>query len=233
MTDSYQYTMLICSLPHHGRSFVQKRPPLSRLRLDRRLQMLTEADAARLDEIERLAQWDYLSHQESDLEIVRYAQGFIPGLAEPALRAILDDRLTLRTLVAGLRRRLLGDPPPRLGEPWGYGPWLDMMVRHWSHPAFGLERPFPWLEQADGLLRAGDSLGLERLLLGLSWRHLNRLSAGHDFDFVAVVVYVLKWQLVDRWSRFDAGVAIERFEGLINEGLGRYQGALFSGGANP
>jgi len=223
VADDYRYTLLICSLPHHARLFTEKRTPISRLRLEQHLNLLAQAHAALLWEIERLAQWDYLSHEETDAEIARYAAEFVPRLEDPALREILGGRLILRTLVAGLRRRLLGDAPPGPREPWGFGRWIGTMARHWSDPAFGLARPFPWLPEADRLLREGDSLGLERLLLTQSWIRLDRAGAGHYFDFPAVVVYVLKWNIVDRWSRFDADGAIARFGQLAADGLEQYR----------
>jgi len=44
MSDPDAYIALISSLPGSGRLFVAKQPPLSRLRLDRRLTALTTED---------------------------------------------------------------------------------------------------------------------------------------------------------------------------------------------
>jgi hypothetical protein len=65
----------------------------------------------------------------------------------------------------------------------------------------------------------GDPLGLERLLLGAVWTHLERIGAGHEFDFEAVVVYVTRWDLVARWTHYDADAALTRFDALLETAL--------------
>jgi hypothetical protein len=228
MADTYQYTMLMASLPHHGRLFTEKQTPISRLRLEQRLTMLTEEHARLLSEIEQLAQWDYLSHEHSDHDIVRFANEFIPTISDPTLQQLLGNRLELRTLIGALRLRHRGEPPPTHDRYWGYGRWLYTLTKNWSDPVFGLGAPFRWLKEANELMEQEDSFGLERLLLGLSWQDLNRNGAGHDFDFVAVAIYVLKWDIVARWVRYDGRIATKRFQTLIHEGLGGHA-RLFAG----
>lgn len=213
--------MLMASLPYLGHLFGEKRTPISRLRLEARLSMLTEADLALLRQIEDLAQWDYLSRDQSDEEIVAYAQSFIPTISHLRLREIITARLELRTLVAALRLRQRGAPPPGQGQQqtWGYGRWVRTLERNWNDPLFGLGTVFPWLKEASQLLHEKDGLALERLLLGLSWRELNCHGAGHDFDFVAVVIYVLKWDILARWARYDGEIAAARFRKLVADGL--------------
>jgi len=227
MSDPYRYTMLMSSLPHHGPLFSSKQTPLSRLRLEQRLSMLEESDAQLLARIERLIQWDYLSMDLSDEQIVRYARDFVPQVPSQTLRGIIDERLELRTAVAALRRRQRGDPPPGPREIWGYGRWVGQMQRNWNDPTFNLDRPFPWLKEAHRLLEAGDSLGLERLLLGHGWQQLDRTSGDHYFDFDAVVIYVLKWDIVARWTSYDGAEAAAQFENLVAAGLRGHE-AIFA-----
>jgi len=126
-----------------------------------------------------------------------------------------------------LRRRQRGEPGPAPREVWGYGRWVGQIQRYWSDPTFGLDHPFPWLHRANDLLRSQDSLEVERLLLGLSWHQLGRASEGHYFDFVAVVIYVLKWDIVARWTSYDGAQALKRFNTLVAEGLQGHE-ALFA-----
>jgi len=219
MSDDFRYTMLINSLPHHLPLFTSKQTPLSRIRLEKRLSMLEEDDAAVLARIEQLIQWDYLSMDLSDEQIVRYTRELIPQIPHPTLQEIVDWRLEMRTALAALRRRHRGEPAPQPKEVWGYGRWVRQIQRSWGDPTFGLDHPFPWLRSAYGLLQEGDSLALEHLLLGLSWNQLERASNGHYFDFVAVVIYVLKWDIVARWTSYDGAEARKRFNSLVAEGL--------------
>jgi hypothetical protein len=219
MGDAYQYVMLMSALPSHKRLFTEKQTPISRLRLERRLSMLSDDHRQMLSEIEQLAQWDYLSHERSDHELVHAARDFIETLPDETLKQLVTHRLELRSIIAALRRRKKGLPAPDLNEAWGIGPWVGVISRNWRDPLFNLAQPFPWIAQAVKLFEQGNSLGLERLLLERHWRELDRQSEGHYFDFVAVVIYLLKWDITARWSQFNGDKADHRFERLLNEGL--------------
>jgi hypothetical protein len=219
--------MLINSLPHHAPLFTSRQTPLSRIRLEQRLSMLEDGDAVLLRRIEHLIQWDYLAMDLSDEQIVRLARVLVEEVPQPPLQEVLDWRMEMRTALAALRRRHRGEPAPRANEVWGYGRWVGQIQRYWGDPTFGLDHPFPWLRAAHELLRAGDSMGLERLLLELSWNQLERVSGGHYFDFVAVVIYVLKWDIVARWTSYDGARALGRFNDLVADGLQGHE-AIFA-----
>jgi len=218
MADSHRYAMLLASLPDHGPLFGAHQPPLSRLRLDERLGLLDEEDARCLRKLRALTEWAAQDRGRSDEEIARAAADQLPRLAHPFAHELAAWRLEMRTLVCALRRRARGEEPPS-GRHWGHGRWLAHLQRHWSEPAFRLERAFPWLPEAARLLARGDALGLERLLLGAVWEHLGRVSEGHFFDFEAVILYVLRWDLIDRWTRYDRDQALARFDALSSAAL--------------
>ncbi|MBS1202674.1 MAG: hypothetical protein H6R22_1183, partial [Chromatiaceae bacterium] len=116
-------------------------------------------------------------------------------------------RMEMRTLLAAQRWRRWGEARPP-GAGWGYGRWVAQIERYWQEPGFRLERVFPWVTESERLLRADDSLGLERLNLSVNWAHLDRMSEGHWFDFEAVVLYVLRWDLIARWTGQDKDAAL-------------------------
>jgi len=124
--------------------------------------------------------------------------------------------------VAALRRRKLGQNAPGGLRDWGFGRWLDQIQRYWSEPGFRLEGVFPWVLEADRLLNDQDTVGFERLLLGLVWNKLDRASEGHYFDFTAVVIYVLRWNIIARWTRNQGRKAVMRFHTLVDSGLGHH-----------
>ena len=227
MADAYQYATLITSLPHPGKLFAEKQTPLSRIQLEKRLGMLEERDAALLKQVVDLLLWGQLPMDRTDAEIVQQARRLVPQLDDPMLREIVESRLELRTVVAALRRRKRGDGPPSANEPWGYGRWLGHIQRCWTDPGFRLEGVFPWVTEAHRLLNAGDAMGLERLLLSVVWDNLGRAGEQHYFDFVAVVIYVLRWHIVARWSIYDGAAAAQRFTELVDAGLGE-QATLFN-----
>lgn len=212
--------MLMTGLPHHHSLLQATQTPLSRLKLESRLKVLTEHHAEQLELVTGTVHWKWLQEMTSDEETVALANRNLERIELPLLQDIVRQRLELRTVIAALRRRKRGDEAPRPSEKSGFGRWLPQISNHWSDPHFRLERAFPWLPQANRLLEAGDSLALERLLLSTLWDQLGRAAQTHYFDFEAVVIYVLRWDLIARWTSYNARDAAQRFAGLIDDGLG-------------
>jgi len=102
------------------------------------------------------------------------------------------------------------------------GPWTRDVARRYADPDFGLEHVLPWLPSARQLLDTGDAVGLERLLFGLVWDELERMTCDDRQGFGAVLAYVFKWDLADRWLRRDAALALRRLDTLAVEALGAY-----------
>jgi hypothetical protein len=215
-----QYTMLMTSLPHHVSLFASTETPLGRIKLQNRLRMLDAEDAEQLRLIVEAVRWRLLQKSENDAAALATANRNLPLIESPLLRHIVRERLELRTVVAALRRRQRGDPSPGPQEQWGFGRWVPVIRANWADPAFRLESAYRWLPDANRLLRDGDALGLERLLLGTLWDQLGQASQFHFFDFEAVVIYVLRWDLIARWTSYNAQKATRRFAELMDEGLG-------------
>lgn len=228
-SDPDAYVMLLSGLPRPGPLFVAKRPPLSRLRLDRRLKVLTPEHTAMLAMIEDALSWSRLPIAATDGDVIARGEEALARLDSATLRSIIRSRLDMRTCVAALRRRARGEEAPRKGTVWGFGTLLTRIRRAWTRPAFGLETVYPWLPQAAKLIGRDNALPLERLLLEQAYRDLDRHGGFHIFDFEAVVIYVLKWDILDRWARYDGALATERFEGLVHAGLDAYTHIAFEG----
>ena len=69
------------------------------------------------------------------------------------------------------------------------------------------------------LMEEGNFLGLEHQLVDVVWSDLERIGQGHHFDFEAVVLYVLRWDLVARWTTYNEDSAKKRFAELVDAGL--------------
>lgn len=217
------YVTLMSSLPYHGSLFAARQTPLSRFQLDKRLAWLEPDDAATLERIEDVLRWRRLSLGETDAAFLDRADSVVESIDSELLVDVVRTRLEARTVIAALRRRRAGESAPGRYERWGYGRWLGIMASHWSEADFGLGRTFPWIGEADRLLADSDALGVDRLFMDYAWRELGRLGAGHYFDFEAVAIYVLRWDLIDRWTRYDGAVATERVLKLADEGLGGFR----------
>jgi hypothetical protein len=222
MLDPFKYTTLITSLPHQPALFTEKQTVISRIRLEIRLTMLAEDDAQLLRGVEAVLSWSRQEFELTDEEIVRRARRVLDELPEGLIRDLVLWRLEMRTLVAALRRRKAGAAAPAAHEIFGHGRWLAHIRRHWSEPDFGLGGVFPFAAEANRLLAADDTIGLQRLLLTEAWQQLGRIGDEHEFDLPAVIAYVLRWSIIDGWSRYDVSAASDRFDELLRDGLGEH-----------
>ncbi|EPJ47737.1 MAG: hypothetical protein OFPII_11490 [Osedax symbiont Rs1] len=223
MSNQDAYITLISSFPASERLFIEKQAPLSRLRLDQRLKALTPDDANTLLSIESLFAWQHYSMDDSDEAIIQRARQVLAQIRQPTLRAIITERLELRTAVAALRLRKEGAVAPI--SPWGFGRWTKTIEANWADAVFALGTAMPWLHEANNLINNQDPLGFERYILQVTYRQLQRHGARHSFDFEAVVIYVLKWHIFDRWSHSNTEAAARRFEALVQSALGKYADA--------
>ncbi|XWN31118.1 MAG: DUF2764 family protein [Devosia sp.] len=227
MSDPDAYITLVTSLPASERLFVAKKPPLSRVRLDRRLSLLTEEDRETLARIESIMSWSAYTMRDTQTVVLARLRAVMAGLTSETLRQILAERMDLRTTIAALRIRRRGNGPP--AAPWGPSRLVPHIIANWSDPTFRLERRLPWLPEAVSLLQKDDPLGLERHLLDVTFRQLKRHEARHSFDFEAVVIYVLKWSIFDRWADRDTRAAERRFEALTQHALNGFDGVVLEG----
>ena len=216
-----RYYMLVASLPYLPPLFAANKPPMSRERLEARMDMLDPDDRRELSVIEALMHWDRLSLDINDSDIIDKTERVIPTLRSVRLREVATWRMEIRTVVAALRRRAAGSPVGR-NERWGYGRWVWHIEQNWSRPDFGLTFAVPYVAQFQQLIEQRDALSLERAILDSVYKELARVRDLHHFDFESVALYVLMWNIIARWTGHDKEHAQVRFNRLVAEGLGDY-----------
>ena len=224
MAENAYYTLLT-SLPHIDSLFNSRITPISRFQLDRRLSMLPQADKDTLISIENLLHWDHLDNDVEEERLIRLAEKLRQQIPSQTLRNLVDWRLDMRTVVAALRRRHQGDTAPNKPK-WSYGSRYEYIRNHWNSPTLGLTGAFPWIPTVNECLRTHDHVTLEKTLLEAVWKQLDQLATKHRFDFEAVVIYVLRWNLVSRWTSYDADKAESRFRQLVDISLGEFRDQL-------
>ncbi len=226
MFNTDDYVSLMSSLPSSERVFLTKLPPISRLRLDQRLKQLTDDDFKMLQQVESILDWSMLDLASSDQEIVSYTTKIYASCKSETLKIIVREKMELRTCVAALRHRMRGDSAPE-DTRWGFGRWVSHINRNWNETHFALETVFPWLPQAKALLEQKDAEGMERFILEHTFKQLQRCANQHYFDIEAVIIYVLKWNIIDRGIRYNSEAAKNRFTELVEEGLGNFSDPIF------
>lgn len=221
MSQPHQYIALVTSLPDLGKLFTRKSVPISEFRLNQRMSMLEAEHTGLLQELVEITAWAGVAKYDQDLEVIRRANQVVNDLKDyPDLQHLVGTRMETRTLIAALRRRRDGQETAGDVASWGYGRWCGRIKANWSDPAFGLGHFMPWISDAHRFLQAGDHIGMERLTLTQVFRQLDHFGALHEFDFEAVAIYVLRWVIVERWSRYNEDDARDRLATLVEAALG-------------
>jgi hypothetical protein len=217
-----KYAMLLASLPRHPLDlFSAKHATLSSIQLQRRLDLLDAHDAADLARIESILYWSE-HRMGSDADVIAQGEALLTEIRNDFLRQVIMWRLEQRSILSALRRRRLGLPRPQPKSLWGFGQWLPYIEANWDSPDFGLSRRIPWVVPMQELLAADKTLELEKLVLNLIWNHYARQKHNHFFDFEAVVIYVFRWDIINRWLHYNNAGAVARFDELVQDGLGAF-----------
>ncbi|MEP2703884.1 MAG: hypothetical protein ABJQ71_00190 [Roseibium sp.] len=220
MSNPHQYIALMTSLPHLGNLFARKEVPISDYRLRQRLSMLETDHEALLKEIIAVTTWAGVSSLEEDLDVITRALKVIDKLQDyPDLQHLVSGRMETRTIIAALRKRRDGQEAAGDIRSWGFGRWCSMIKSNWSDPGFGLSHFMPWIAEAHRLMQSGDHISMERLALRQVFEQLDHYDRTHKFDFEAVCVYVQRWVVVERWTRYNTVDARTRLETLVAAAL--------------
>lgn len=98
---------------------------------------------------------------------------------------------------------------------------LDIDLRRFS----GGE--FEEASKVDFVLHQADLITREKGLDDLLWEAVERLSTFHYFDIEAVLAYLAKLHIADRWLALDEEEGRERFRRLVQEVRGTFKGVNY------
>ncbi len=222
LCDRGDYYAIAASLPALPRFDRARRLPITRRQLDMRLAMLADADRRSVDDLERFLEWQHHPVDEDNRTILAAYEALLEKTDNAILREMMIHRMNLRTIMAALRRRQSVGGPPAPGEIWGVGRWVRHIEANWSDPHLGLSAAQPWVTHAAELLAAGESLELERLLMGLVWDYLTQLTEMRPFSLELVLGYVFKWDILSRWLAYNESEARDRLEELASDAIHGY-----------
>jgi hypothetical protein len=222
MASSRMYYDLISSLPPLPYFEKANRNPINRDRLNDRMLLLEPEDQEIIGSAGEFLAWQRQPAARTDKEMVEMVGRFLEHSPLPMLRAMVENRMNQRTIMAALRRKRRGLPKPEKGEPWGVGPWVLDIEKNWDSPHLKLASVFPWIPEAQVLLDSQKALDLDRLLMAEEWKWLDGLVFGHEFSFEALLAYLFKWDILDLWLSYSTEAAMERFEELVAEVTGEH-----------
>lgn len=212
------YYDLIASLPQMPHFAGAERLPITKLRLIQRLRGLNPVHTSQLQQAFALVRWrpERMLGVTDEAIAKAYSALKATDMVLP-LRDYLEFRMDQQTLIAAMRRKQDGFDLQEASRVWGVGPRVPSISRNWERPNFGLEHVFPWLLRAQELFGSGDALGLERLLMDVTWRRLTQYAERNMFGFEAVFSYVFKWDILQAWLACDADRGRIRFTELIDQ----------------
>jgi len=224
MARSTTYYTLIGSLPALPRHFEEaERVPISRLRLTERLTMLQSHDAKVIEEMTDFLAWERQPLERTDEDVVKRFDQFVAAVDDRFAQDLIRHAVSVRSLIAAIRcRRLKLDPPG------GIDPVASHIARNWSHPDFRLGNEYPWIGEVDAQLNSEAPFDLERTILNIAWRYTKQLAEQFHFTFEAVVLYLIRWEVVCRWTQRNAEAGQEKFEQLVSEAMGEHA-EMFTG----
>jgi len=212
------YYTLIASLPHLPIHFDDVvRPPITRPRLNDRLSLLREDDRKVLGQLSDFITWDRQTMERTDESVARHYNQLRQRIHHPVVHEIIEHRMEVRTIVSALRRRRDGNGPPT-----GVGSLVRPIQRRWKEPQFGLQRQFPWIDEFNREMLARRAVAAERVLYNCTWTDCIRIASQYTFSFEAVLLYLTRWSIVDRWTSRSRESGRVRFDQLIEETLGEY-----------
>lgn len=210
MTAATNYHWFISSLPHMPRSFDVEHVPISGIRLQERLRMLGDDDKNTVEQVQRFLLWDRQQPERTDEDVQMEYDRLMSSVSNPLVRDIITYRMDVRTITSALRRRRLG-----FGPPTAVGQYVDHIRKHWNHSDFRLQREHPWISGVREALNASKPLSVERQLLNATWDRWVKLSDGFYFSFETILLYLARWEIVDRWTRLDESAGRQKFENLL------------------
>ncbi len=221
------YYTLLGSLPALPRHFEDvDRLPISRIKLDERLQMLEPADAEIMEQMADFLVWERQPLERTDAHVLEHYEQFMESVGSPFARDMIDYAVKARSLVACLRNR-------RLGSETAVGPkqLAEHVRRNWKHPEFRLGHQYPWIADVNTQMMGDEPFETERVIANIIWKRCKHLADRYLFTFEAVILYLIRWDLAHRWMQRDEVLGQKKFEALAVEAMGEFAD-MFSQGSS-
>ena len=141
---------------------------------------------------------------------------------EPFIRGWFSFDLNLRNAKVRYLNRQLGRPDGQdvlTGEGSEYN----------GDPDLRLFNPgeFTQSDKVNFVLEQEDLLTREKGLDDIGWEKIDKLSTFHYFDLTAVLAYIAKLHIVDRWLALDEETGREMFRTLVKEVKGTFKGVKY------
>jgi hypothetical protein len=209
--------MLVTSLPSLPVRYDGGRLPISLHTLQDRLRLLSENDWKIVEKLSEFFVWDRQPLDRTDQKVWEAFQQLRREINNALARQVIDYRIDMRTVVAGLRRKRFNEGPMD-----GFGELASWIRRHWNQPYFELSKRYPWIVAFSNAVESGRLLEAQQILFDDLWTKWTRLAQQFHFTLETIILYIARWEIVERWTSLDATEGRRRFDFLLSETMGEY-----------
>lgn len=223
MIPARSYYMLVSSLPQLPARFDSGRLPISWPTLRNRLRMLEHEDSQITHQVGLYFLWDRQPLDRTDSEVIERYHELMRNSTNHLVRHLVRSRTEMRLIISCIRRRAAGLGPPN---------WIDRVVspdsplshlrKHWLEPNFSLGVHYRWVEAFRKHWDAGDMREVQRVVFNERWNDWTHIAEKQTFAFEAIIAYLVRWEIIDRWTSQNVDAGKARFNQLIEETLGEY-----------
>jgi hypothetical protein len=212
-----QHATLLCSLPRLPADFEQPHVPLSWPRMENRLRMLDADEVRLLATLGAFWRWELARPDHDPVRL--YEELLALGQDDDGLLECVETLADIRMLTVAVRAKAMDRTVAA-----AVGRWGAHVLRHWQLPEFGLGLRFPWLAEYGHHLENRQYAQAERTACRVIWQQMAAIADRHYFDLVAIIAYLVRWDLISRWAARDSEAGRDRFHTLVKEALGDYAG---------
>lgn len=210
-----QYYTVVCSLPKMNSHFKIEKTPISWPQLEKRLKLLPVDKYNVVLKIEFLVWTSWFMPHKPVPELRNVFQNLL-STQSAFLRTMLLWFFDLRSIISALRMRNEKKDPPEHSQEYWITQWNHKLIQNWSEPDFGLKAIYPWLPKIAQEIARKNTVSVEQFLLSYIWNYLSIIETGHYFDFEAIIIYVLRWNIIHYWSKFNKENALNCLNELSN-----------------
>lgn len=210
------YYMLMTSLPRHNKQYKIKQTPISRIQLEKRLKLLTESERNILTSITYCI-WDSWFDPKLPLNETIKKSKMLLLLKNPFIENMIYWFFDIRSVFVALRLRKIQSFTPANPKDLWFTCLSTRLIKNWNIPDFGLKSVYPWLAEISNKMSSKETATVEDIFLTLIWKHLDSIETRHFYDFEALIIYLMRWKIVDYWSSFNEKIASDRVHELTDK----------------
>lgn len=222
MSNNVKYVDLITSLPYNGNLFSSKEIPISRIRLDIFLNRLEEEDLRTLLKYEKIINSHATYRDIKDQIFFNKVGDFLEKISNNLIKELLTERTKLIILIGFLRKKVLDEKIEYNIKSETFSSFISYLKNHSELPDLGLSHKYPWIIQLIKLMKEGNSVAAERIILAFIWKYLFKISCIYEFNFEAIILYITRWNIIERWVNYNSEEAKKRMVTITDNILEDY-----------